>query len=632
MRNSRRQAPQKQHWYSDDIDEGERHRQVFDYVSCVEREQFDVYDRFLKLDALYDPNANVAANPTNTTEQPGVVIENVVASCVDTVHAQIATSAVRPRVMTDDADWSTQRTAKRLSWYAEALGKKIKIHEACKQAFRSAAKKGTGIVKVFTNTFGEVKAEPVRIDDIVVDEAECRNGGKPRQMHHRMVHVDRHELIAMFPDKEEEILKAQTGRSHMALWAGYRPVQHDALVVIESYKLPIGRPKSKGYRPGRHTICIENCDLLDEDWNKPHFPYAVVTWAEREGGFYGISLSEGIAGIQRALNKRNLQIDRSLDQYAFPTTYVTMADANLAVQTINRAGSIVVHKGEAPKTVIPPAVSPEVYQHRESLKGAAYENSGVSRMASSAMKPAGLDSGVAMREYRDQTTQRFAPQEQGFEDLELQCHWLAIECCKELGDDAPVLQKKARWGSKKVKWDDVDMGDLEFQLMAASTLSRTPAGRTQLAMELAQAGAITTDELRQLIDHPDIERKLSMYEQAAQTVEFDIEAIEEGEYVSPEPFTDLAMAQRMGQAAYNRDRKLDGCPEEVLEGLRQYTVMAAHMLAPPPAANTNAMPIAPGALPPGMQPPADPMAGMGAMPPGVQPVSAMAPEAMGLVA
>jgi hypothetical protein len=437
--------------------------------------------------------------------------------------------------------------------------------------------------------------------------------------------VDRHELCAMFPDKEDEIMRAQTGRTSMALWAGYRPVQHDALVVIESYKLPIGRPKSKGYRAGRHTICIENCDLLDEKWNKAFFPYAVVTWAEREGGFYGISLSEGIAGIQRALNKRNLQIDRSLDQFAFPTTYVDYADAGMAIQTINRAGSIVPVKGETPRTVIPPAVSPEVYNHRESLKGAAYENSGVSRMASSAMKPAGIDSGVAMREYRDQTTQRFAPQEQGFEDLELMCHWLAIDCCKDLGGDAPVLQKKARWGSKKVKWDDVDMGDLEFQLMAASTLSRTPAGRTQLAMELAQAGAITTDELRDLIDHPDVEQKLSVYQQNSETIEYDIEAIEEGEYVTPEPFTDLAMAQRMGQAAYNRDRKLDGCPEEVLEALRQYTVMAAHMANPPAPPQAPAMPMDPamGGMPmdPSMMPPGMPMA------PGVQPVSAMAPEA-----
>src|SRR5688572_31685312 len=42
-------------------------------------------------------------------------------------------------------------------------------------------------------------------------------------------------------------------------------------------------------------------------------------------------------------------------------------------------------------------------------------------------------------------------------------------------------------------WADVDMGDLEFQLTAASTLSRTPAGRMQTALEWAQAGVITTD-------------------------------------------------------------------------------------------------------------------------------------------
>ncbi len=40
-------------------------------------------------------------------------------------------------------------------------------------------------------------------------------------------------------------------------------------------------------------------------------------------------------------------------------------------------------------------------------------------MTAQAAKPGGLDSGVALREYRDQTTQRFAIQEKAFETLKL---------------------------------------------------------------------------------------------------------------------------------------------------------------------------------------------------------------------
>lgn len=618
-----RSAPEKQHWFN--AEEGEVNRQVFDYVSRVERDQWSTFNRFVQLEALYDPNANTAGNPTNTTETPGLVIENVIASCVDTVHAQIATVDVLPKYETDNGGWTVQKTAKRLGRYAEGLGKLLEIPKTCKRAFKSMPKKGTGVVKVYVNHWDEVKVEAVRIDDLVVDEAECRNGGTPRQMHRRMVNVDRAELIAMFPDKEDEIRAAQRGSRWSNMWAGYRPVVDDELVVIESHKLPVGRKGKAGYRPGRHTICADGVDLLDEEWHKDHFPYVWGVWEEREGGFYGISLTEGIAGIQRALNKRNLQIDRGLDLGAFPTTYVSMADANIAIQTINRLGSVAVYKGQQPMTVQPPAVSPEVYQTRQDLKSAAYENSGVSRMASQAVKPAGIDSGVAMREYRDQTTQRFATQEEAYEDFVLQVYWLALECCKELGEKAPKIPKVTRFGTRRLEWKDVDMGDVKVQMSAASTLSRTPAGRMQTALEWAQAGVISTDEFRKLSEHPDLDRILSLYTQGMESIEEDIEAIEDGMSVTPEPFSNLALAQRMAQMAYLRDRRIadpdgeDSAPEEVLEALRQYAVIAADMLNPQPANQNVAAPAAP-------------MPGEMAGPVPGQPQAALAPQAMDLMA
>lgn len=620
MRNSRRITSTATHWYN--AEEGEVSAEVFRYVANVEQQQFDTFDRFVKLEALYDPNSPASSGGTSTTETPGLVIENVIASNVDTVTASIAATDVRARVMTDDAGWSVQRTAKRLEYYAEGLGKLLKIPEACQKGFKSGAKKGTGIVKAYIDPFDEVKVEAVRIDDIVVDEAECRNGGLPRQMHRRMTNVNREDLKAMFPDSAAEIDKAQTGRNRIGVWAGYRPVLGDELVVIESHKLPVGKKGKKGYVPGRHTICADGVDLLDEEWHKPFFPYACMVWSEREGGFYGISLSEGIAGIQRALNKRNLQIDRGLDLGAFPTTYVGMADANLAVQTVNRIGSIVVHKGPKPETVMAPAVHPETYQSRIDLKSAASENSGVSRMASQAMKPAGIDSGVAMREYRDQTTQRFAMQEKAFEQFVLDVYWLVLDCCKDLGADAPVVTKQARFGSKRINWADVDMGDVRVQLAASSTLSRTPAGRYQAVMEMAQAGLVDTDEARSLLEHPDLERIISVYTQARRSIEEDIEAIEEGYAVSPEPFGNLALMVHMAQMAYLRDRRAgnedeDEAPEEVLEGLRSYAVLAAHMLSPPAPANDGA---AAGAMPPQA-------AEMAAA---QQPAAALAPQAMQL--
>jgi hypothetical protein len=307
---------------------------------------------------------------------------------------------------------------------------------------------------------------------------------------------------------------------------------------------------------------------------------------------------------------------------------VRPVDANLSVKA-SRAGAVTVYKGDEPKTIFPIAVSAETYQNRNDMKAAAYEESGVSRLAAQSVKPAGLDSGVAMREYRDQTTQRFSLQEKAYEQLVLDIIWLVIDVCKDLGDAAPVIVRKAKFGSKRVKWSDVDMVDVKRQMMAASTLARTPAGRHQTALEWAQAGVITTDEWRRLTEHPDLDRVLSLYTQGIDSVEKDIEAIEEGNYVVPEPFGNLALMVRVGQMAYLRDRDL-GAPEEVLEGLRQYVELAADMLKPKPSANDNAMmPAQPGMpVDPAAAMPMDPA--MGGMP--GQPTAALAPEAMNLMA
>jgi hypothetical protein len=614
--------PDKRRWWL--ADEGAVHKAVFGYVENIERQQFDLFNRFVQLEELYDPHAPNSPGALSTDDAIGLVIENVIASNVDTVTAQIAANEIRARFMTDDGDWSVQRMATRLEWYAEGLGKLLDIPQKAELAFKEAAKKGTGALKIYTDQFDEIRVEHVRIDDLIVDEAECRNGGTPRQIHQRMTNVDREELKARFPDHAEEIDRAQTGPSWAGRsWAGYRPMLEGSLIALESWRLPIGRRGRVGYVPGRHAIAIEGCDLVDEPWHKPFFPFSSIVWSERTTSWYGISLAERIAGIQRALNKRNWQIDMNLDHNAVPVTYVDMADANLAVQSINRVGTIVVAKGARPTTVINQSNSPEVYQHREAMKAAASEDSGVSRFASQAVKPAGIDSGVGMREYRDQTTQRFAPQEKRFERLVLDTCWHVLDCCKDLGADAPVVTRKAKFGARTIKWADVDMGDVKVQIAAASTLPRTPAGRYQTALEWAQAGVITTDEWRRLTKHPDLDHILSLYTQGWESVERDIEAIEDGHVVVPEPFGNLQLMVRMGQMAYLKDRDLNA-PEEVLEALRDYAVLAAHMLNSTTAANQNA---APGSAPPVG-------AGGPPQPPGMAgpPVAALSPQAMDLKA
>jgi hypothetical protein len=207
---------------------------------------------------------------------------------------------------------------------------------------------------------------------------------------------------------------------------------------------------------------------------------------------------------------------------------------------------------------------------------------------------------------------------------------LAIECAKELDSDAPVISHRGSRSYKKIKWSQVNPGDLRVQIQAASDMSRTPAGRLQLALEFAQAGIISTDSAREMMADLDSDAEMSLYRAQQEDIDRCLDEIVDGEQHSPEPYDSLEMLVWRGTRRYKKERA-DGCPEEILEGIRQYIVQGAAMLAmaqePPPAA--AGMTDATGAAP--MAPPMDMAPPMGA-PPMEQPAAALSGAAMHSVA
>lgn len=605
-------------------DAGKVHEALFPYVEQVERQQGDLFDRFVKLTCLYDPYSPAAATHERDRRMlEGVMQENVIASNCDAIAGTISATEVRAKFTPTGETWKIQRQARQLDWYAEELAKSLELDEHCRKAFHAGSLKGTGVVKGWIDGFDRIRAETVPVDDIIVDDAESR-GRSPRHMQHRML-VGREVLAAEYPDKDHEIQRAQTAGRSWKRWAGYRPIPADQLVVIEAWRLPLGPRGHKKYVPGRHVICADGVDLVDEEWHRQGFPFAVFKWTDRPESWYGIGGAERIIGHQRKLNRRNIQIDRQVDQVAFPTTYVPLIDANIAVRSTGRQGTVIPHKStNPPKTVFPPAVSPETYADRETTKASSFEEFGQSRMAATATKPSGIDSGIALREYRDQTTQRFAHQEKGFEQLKLDAVLVALECAKELGAEAPTFMRKGAFGRKKIKWPEVDVEEARRWIQATSPIADTPSGRRQLAMEMAQAGLISKDSAARLSmpnSDLDIEAEMSLYVEARENIDATIDEIEDGEMLTPEPYQNLVMGIWLTTVAYQRDQR-NGAPEQVLEALRQWTVMADHMLAmasaPEPGvamagAETGAAPAAPA-------------------PPMEQPTAALSAQAMNLKA
>lgn len=596
-----------------EADKSDVHGAAMQYVRAIDMYQAAQFNKFRRLEALYDTNPRTNEYAVSSGASLHQATENCIASAVDTLCAEFSTTEIRARVQTDDGDWEQQRTAKRLEYYINSLAKLYKVGKATRAAFKASCVKGTGFVKVATDRHDRIRITPVRVDDIVVDELECINGNSPMSMHHRTM-VDKGALKAQYPKFKKEIDRAQVGVGPFGggwrLWAGYRPVKSNELVVFESWRLPSGTYGEPGYEPGRHCIYFDGTTVLDEEWHKEFFPFARIVWDEPLSGYYGISGAERCAGLQRAHNKSAWQIDRTQDRAACPTTWVHILDANLAAQTSeliqNSTGQFGVYKEKVPETVDPPMVNQEIYNYLQTTKGQILSQFGVSPAATTGRMPAGIESAVAMREQRDQASDRHATQEAQFERLWLDVLLLLIDCCKDLGADAPVVMKSTKFGRNKIPWSKVDMDDVAIQLVAASTLSQTPSGRAQTITEWATAGIITMEQSKKLLDHPDIQREMSLFNAAMEAAERDIELMHEGHIISPEPLANLELTTWRVQQQALLDIQ-DNAPEQIVENLRQYLNQCSAIINPPaPPANQN-MPMAgpaglglQGAPPPGM--------------------------------
>lgn len=565
------------YWF--EAEEGEVHGCLIDYVSEVERKQSGIYERMFKLACLYDPFESLGHwGDVDWNGFDANVSENLVASNIDTVAAVISRSKPRVRFMTDGADWSTQRTAKKLEFYADAMIKKLKVHQVLQHGFKLGCIMGTALVKVYSQG-GKVHLERVLADEIIVDNASCPDG-RPVEMAQRKI-VDREILKRHYPDCAEDIDRAEVRKS----WANYRMIEDHQIVVLEAWRLPFGEPDDDDYLPGRRAIVIDGKDLVDEEYDKPYFPFAKFVYSDRTTGYYGISAAERIAGHQRQLNKHNFQLDNQIDHHAFPTVWVHITDADIAgkqmIKSVNRAGKVAVHKYPTPPlTVTPQGIGEAQFRRGEQIKESAGRELGVSQLMSGAMKPAGIDSGEGLREFRAGSTERFATPEQNYEQWFKDTVFLILDACKDLGSDAPVVAQRNRYGTKKLKWRDVDMGDVEVWMEVSNSLPKTPAGRRQQALEWAQAGVISMDEFRRLSEHPDLERVMSSYIAAYEDIERCIEEMLDGELVVPEPYQSLDFGIRLVQASYLKARG-DGAPEEILENLRGWITQAAHILNPP---------------------------------------------------
>ena len=522
---------------------------------------------------------------------------NVIQSAGDAVTAKIAKNKPKPMFLTSGGSYQLQRKAKKLDKFVEGVFYENDIYHMGPKVMRDAYVLGDGFVQVLARD-GRVAYDRTLAGELLVDWKESVYGN-PRQMH-RVKEYDRDVLIEMFPEHEAKILMAKNYRTEVT--ANGEP-NSNQLTVAESWRLPSGKDADDG----KHSINILGGDnLLDDKWTKDYFPFARLQWSSRQVGYWSQGGAEQIQSIQLEINKILWTIQRSY-QLLGGTKLWTQIGSKLVKEHVTNEIAAIWESDTKPEFITPPLVPPELYQAFRDRKADAFEQIGVSQLSANAQKPAGLDSGKALRTYNNIESERFMVLGQAYEQFFLDLSRLTVDCAREIAESGKGGYKVMTPNSKFVEtidWKDVSLDDEDFimKMFPTSSLAQDPSDRMQQIQEWVQAGWITPRTAKRIQDFPDLEAVEQLENAKEDYLHMVFEKIlDDGEYTAPEPFDDLQMAKQLF-LDYYAYAKCNGVEEDKLEMLRNFNEQVDLLIqkATPPS------PTAPGSMSPQASPMAPP--------------------------
>jgi hypothetical protein len=511
---------------------------------------------------------------------------NIISSSIDTLVSKIGQNRPTPVFLTDNSDYKQRNLAKKLNNFIVGELYQTKAYPKMADMLRDALVTGTGCIKVFETEDKRVGLERVLQTELFTDANESIYG-EPRQLYQVKL-VDRSVLAEANPKYRSTINKAEQAFIDGSSEAS--KTVSDLVMVVEGWRLPSGKDAGDG----RHSLVCSSGVIFDEEYAKPHFPFVFLHYSKRLLGFWAQGIAERLMGTQLEINSLLFTISRAIKLVGVPRVFVEQGSKVNRAAMNNDVGVVVTYSGTKPIYEVAPAVPQEMYAQLQRLINYGYQQEGISSLDAQAQKPAGLNSGEAIRSYDDISTDRMAAfsrkWDEAYVDLAYQIIDLAKEICEREGSYSTVYPNKD--GTRQIDLPKADLLEDKFviQCFNMSSLPRDPAGRQAKIVEMIQAGMISVKEGRRLLDYPDLEQVEKLANASEERI-FQIldEIVEDGIYTPPDPFMDLQLANELVVQYYNlySSAKLE---EEKSEMLRtfysqvQMLVKASQPPAPPPGA------------------------------------------------
>lgn len=603
---NKKAVPSNQHELTSwaDAPENEVHAAVINHAQHLLETNQAQHVNNLKWRMYYsDRNTSVFAGSTQSNSwmsMQGTITHNLVASCVRSVDSQVFKDPPRVRITTENGNGKMHRQAKKLTQFMDGILDEGGLRLEAPRAGKDALICGLGYGYVYNDLEGNPCVERVWVNDVLVDLGDS-DMLHPSQMFLRSK-ASRKGLIEQYPDFEEEIAKAAPAISFnsSARTASWVP----NVGLIEAWELP-----SPGKEDGRHVICCSTCTLVDEPWELDFFPIVPIRWDEVQLSWFGAGIAEQLEGTQNYTNEM-------LNVWSDSMRMLTMArlwtnDPNLSEGQMSQSG-IILHgsPGSSPPQSLNYEIAPPDYiQFLNAQHEWAYQLIGLNEGTVDATKPADLGSGTALREYRDNQSQRLSNFKKAWDTFHTDIARAAIELTrrwtKKNGKFKAQVRGKQFLGT--ISWDDcsIDKNAYSVGVFATSDLPRTPAGRIQEMNELTQNGSIDRERAMLLLRDPDIDGAIDQVTADLQLLDMIIDKIlDDEEYTSPDEHLMMNNPQMILTIVNNEickartDKETDAAIEmlvrffgDCLDKLKLANDLKAQAQPPPPPALARPEPL-----------------------------------------
>lgn len=574
--------------------------------------QASIFTRLFSGKPLYNYLASNSALDNSNQLPIGRPTANVVYSCTDTLVSRISQDRPKPTFLTDGGDYKERKLAKEANAFIQGEFFRVKAYDLGALALRDACVLGNGLLKVFPKD-NKVCVERTLETELLTDFNDAYYDN-PRQLIQTKL-VDRSVIMEMFPDKADII----AGAVHGNVDSSPRSTDtiSDQFIMAEAWHLP----SSPDAKDGLHVwVCSEGL-ILEEEWRRDKFPFVKFGYNPNVVGYFSQGLAEILMPGQMEIYRMLIVASQSLELMGVPRIYIDELSKIIETSFNNRIGTIIKGRGNAPQFINATSNNPEIYQWIQWLIQNAYQMSGIAAMSAQGTKPAGLNSGEAIRQFDDIQNDRFAALAKRYQNIYTDLAHHMIDCASDIVEETGKYTTvyPGKDGTREVDFKNIKKLNNNFviQCYEESSLPKDPAGRQAKLSEMLAAGEVTVQEFRRLSNFPDLEQSDKLAASLEERILYSLdEIIENGDKnyadIAPDVFmldpSDLATSLCVN---YINLYATQGLEEAKMQLLRDWF--------------TQVQALKQQAMPPPVQAAPAPQTGQGMLPPPTPPQAQIAP-------